>query len=639
MCGIAGILSLTGAPVEEGLLSRMIAPLHHRGPDEQGVFASGPVGLAHARLSILDLSGGQQPMTSVGGDTHICFNGEIFNYLELREELAARGHVFRTRSDTEVLLTAWLEWGEDCVQHLNGQWAFAIWDARARTLFLSRDRMGIRPLYFTEAGGRLLFASEVKALFVDPTVRRAFDPRALDQIFTTWIVAAPRTLFEGVSQLPPGCSLVVQDGVTRMSRYWDLDFPEPDRLVDVAVAAEEVRALLTDATRIRLRADVPVGAYLSGGLDSTITTALARPFCEDRLRTFSVAFEDPRYDESVWQQQVVAHLGVDHHQVRTSDADIGASFPEVVWHAESPLVRTAPAPLFRLSRLVRESGFKVVLTGEGADEIFGGYDIFREARVRRLLAEDPARADRDDLVKGLYPYMPELQSQPGAFLRSFFRAEPADLADPFFSHQPRWRMTERLKGMFSDDLRGAIDGYDLRVELAAGLPRAFPGWDPLCQAQYLEARHLMAGYILSSQGDRMAMGNSVEGRFPFLDHRVVELAARLQPALKLDGMNEKAILKHAFHDILPPAIEARPKQPYRAPDVHAFFSPDDGRARFPYVEERLSPEAVRAAGVFDPRAVELLQKKAHRGRVRGVRDGMALCAVLSTQIVYDRFIA
>jgi asparagine synthase (glutamine-hydrolysing) len=636
MCGIVGILSLNGRSVDRPLLERMIARLHHRGPDEGGLHLDGPVGLAHARLSILDLTGGRQPMSSPDSAVVLTFNGELFNHVELRAELEALGHAFATRSDTEVLLRAWLQWADDCVHHLNGQWAFAVWDARTRTLFASRDRLGVRPLYYARVADRLLFASEIKALFADPQLSREIDPRGVEQALVTWAVQAPRTPFRDVSQLPPGCSLTVRSGRLDVRPYWDLDFPPPDTTTPPDVLAEQLRELLTDATRLRLRSDVPVGAYLSGGLDSSLITGLIRRTSDARLRTFSVTFEDAEFDESAWQQQVIEYLDVDHHQALCRTADVGRRFPLVVWHAEHPLVRTAPAPLFVLSELVRATGYKVVLTGEGADELFGGYDLFREALVRQRIALDP-NGDHRDLLRQLYPYMPGLQGQPDAFLASFFRASAADLADPFFSHQPRWNLSSGLKLFLSDDLQAELKGFDLRADLAAALPTRFVSWDLLSRAQYLEARHLLPGYILSSQGDRVAMAHAVEGRFPFLDHRVVDFACRLPAWHKIDGLNEKALLKRAAVGLVPPALLARPKQPYRAPDVSAFFDVEAGRARHPWVDEVLSDEALRRAGLLKPEAVRLLVKKATTRRALGVRDGMAVTAVLSLQLLADQF--
>jgi asparagine synthase (glutamine-hydrolysing) len=396
MCGIAGVLDLAGKPVDPELPGRMIGAIAHRGPDATDVYVDRHVGLGHARLSIIDVSGGAQPMSIADGSLWITFNGEIFNYVELRDELLKKGHRFATRSDTEVILHLYQEEGERCVERLNGQWAFAIWDAKRQKLFLSRDRLGVRPLFYTESGGRFVFASEIKALLECPGVDAQLDWRGLDEVFTFWCTLPGRTVFRNVSQLAPGHSLVVHDGRTTIQEYWKLELTpaddddgderREDRLRD------ELLALLVDATRIRLRSDVPVGTYLSGGLDSTLVTALVKRAVGDNLRSFSVRFDDLEFDESPYQDEAIAFLQTDHSSVRCSHEDIGGVFSDVVWHTEQPILRTAPAPLFLLSRHVRNSGFKVVVTGEGADEVFGGYDIFKKrkygvsgpvARIRR----------------------------------------------------------------------------------------------------------------------------------------------------------------------------------------------------------------------------------------------------------------
>src|SRR5277367_2084550 len=340
MCGIAGMIKMRNGTADAGLLAGMAATLAHRGPDAHGIHLDREVGLAHARLSILDIAGGGQPMSNADGSLWITYNGEIFNYLELREELIKKGHVFANRSDTEVILHLYQEEGEDCVHRLNGQWAFAIWDARDRKLFASRDRMGIQPLFYTVAENTFFFASEMKALLAAPGVSPEMDLRALDQIFTFWVPLPPRTIFRDISQLAPGSNLTVQNGRVVTRQYWSPDYSEVETRTDAWDAktvdrkTEELVELLSDAVRIRLRADIPVGAYLSGGIDSSFITALTRGVVQDRLRTFSVAFEDAGLDESIYQQAVSAHLGTQHSQIRCSNRDIGEVFPQVVWHTE-----------------------------------------------------------------------------------------------------------------------------------------------------------------------------------------------------------------------------------------------------------------------------------------------------------------
>ena len=638
MCGIAGIFQLDEQPVRREQLERMVSTLDHRGPDAYGIELLGPVGLGHTRLSIIDLAGGAQPMSSEDGQLTVTFNGEIFNYIELRQELIALGRTFASNSDTEVLLQAYAQWGEDCVNHFNGQWAFAIWDCRRQKLFVSRDRFGKRPVFYTIVGKSLLFASEVKALLTHPAVTRAIDPVGLDQLFTFWSTLPPRTIFRGISQLPAAHSLTVENGELTVSRYWDVDFSNRFEGQSPRTLQEQLLELLTDSVRVRLRSDVPVGAYLSGGLDSSITSALAKELNRDRLCTFSVEFENPEFDESHYQQEVVRRLGTAHQVVRCSHDDIGRIFPQVIRHTESPILRTAPAPLFLLSRLVRESGFKVVLTGEGADEAFGGYDIFKEAKLRRFWSRQPDSKSRPLLLKRLYPYMKNIQSQPPAYLKAFFQVRPQDLSSPFFSHLPRWELTSKLKAFLSPDLIAETYDSDPIADAEAMLPSAFSKWDGFSQAQYLETTGLLPGYILSSQGDRMAMANSIECRSPFLDTRLVEFAAKLPPRLKMSGLNEKHILKQATSHLVPDSIRQRSKQPYRAPDAQSFFDTEAGMARFDYVEEMLSTEAVTSAGLFDPAAVTKLVEKARTGAAIGAKDNMALVGILSAQLVVEQFI-
>lgn len=639
MCGIAGYVNLDGAPADRHVLCRMIQTLRHRGPDGAEVRTLGEAGLAHARLSIIDLSGGTQPMTSADTALWITFNGEIYNYVELRKSLIERGHTFATRSDTEVILRAYLEYGDACVTRFNGQFAFAIWDAGRRRLFAARDRVGKKPFYYTIAGAAFVFGSEIKALLSHSAVPRQLDLQALQQIATFWCTVPPRTIVQGVLELPPASTLVLENGTAHVSTYWALDYEDGDDSRSEEDYAEELRALLIDSVRLRmLRSDVPVGAYLSGGLDSSAIAALVNGYTDVRLRTFSVTFGDPEFDEGPYQRRVVDELGLHAHRETRCDAeDIGRMFPDVIRHTEQPIVRTAPAPLFALSKLVRELGYKVVLTGEGSDEILGGYDIFKEAKIRRFWAQQPDSRLRPHLLKRLYPYLPALQRQSSAYLRAFFKAEPSALSDPFFSHRPRWEMTSRIGSFFSGDTRKTLHGYDPTDDLRARLPGQYARWPAFCQAQYLETTGLLPGYILSSQGDRVQMANSVEGRCPFLDHRVAEFAARVPPRLKMKVLNEKNLLKKAVAGLVPSFLNSRPKQPYRSTDVPSFFD-EHGQARFEYVDASLSTDAIARTGVFDPGAVSRLVDKARSGGVIGLKDSMALVTVLSTQLVSTQLI-
>lgn len=637
MCGVAGYCGTGVAAAEaDALLKCMTASIAHRGPDAAGTYVGEGVGLGHRRLSIVGLADGQQPMANADGTLHISFNGEIFNYVELRNELITRGHRFRGSSDTEVILHLYEELGPDCVSRLNGDFVFAMWDACRRRLLVARDRMGVRPLFHVKRGDTLFFASEVKALLEVPGIDAEIDPLALDQVFTLWAPIAPRTMFRDIDELPPAHLLLMENGGISIRPYWTLDYPDhdaPPDLGDDGDVAEQLRDLLTDATRIRLRADVPVGSYLSGGLDSSVISALAASMAPEQLRTFSITFDSAEHDESIFQARMVEALGTSHASVTCGTGDIAAVFPEVIRHTERPIIRTAPAPLYLLARLVRDQGFKVVLTGEGADEVFAGYDIFKEAQVRRFVGRQPGSRIRPQLFRKLYPYLPGLKQQSSDYLAAFFGAGADALDDPLFSHRPRFRSTAATKMFFSDDLRASLGDYDATADLASHLPERFRRWHPLHQAQYLETRFLLPGYILSSQGDRMAMAHGVEGRFPFLDHRLVEFASRVPVSMTLKGLVEKHILRRAAEDLLPPSIGQRTKQPYRAPDSQSFA----GHAA-PYVGELLSSSALGGTGLFNPHSVGRLASKCTQQGASGFRDNAAFIGILSTQLWHQQFV-
>lgn len=648
MCGIAGIVNLTAtrAPDEESVAA-MIAMLRHRGPESAAVYLDprGRAGLGHARLSIIDLAGGLQPLTNEDGTLWTVVNGEFFNYIELAAELRAAGHHLRTGSDSELLLHLYEDRGiEGALDAIIGQFAFALWDERSGEVILGRDRLGVRPLFYTVAEGALLFGSEIKALLADARVRAEPDLAALDQTFTYWAPLPGRTAFAGVSEVPAGCTVRARCGSTSLDlrRYWRMRFPtEGDSggsPADADEAAERLRALLVDATRLRLRADVPVGAYLSGGLDSSAIAAIVRRYTGNALRTFSVTFSDANFDERDYQLRMAAHLGTEHSVVDCSAADIADVFPEVIWHTETPILRTSPAPLFLLSALVRRSGLKVVLTGEGSDEFLGGYDIFKEALIRRFWARDPQSRLRPLLVRALHSHAATVRSASQAapaFLEAFYRQGLAETGDTAYSHRPRWRNTARLKALLARQNRDALaaSGYAAETALFDTLDAELREYDPLGQAQYLEASLFLPQYLLSSQGDRVAMAHSVEGRFPFLDHRVVEFAARLPANLKLRGLNEKYLLKRAVRDLLPDEIWQRHKQPYRAPIREAFA----GAAAPAYVADLLAEERVARAGLLAPEGIARLYRKA-RSMPLGEMDEMGLVGAISLQLWNDAFV-
>ena len=631
MCGIAGIATQHAGSIAIEKLARMAAAIRHRGPDGYGFYTGRHVGLAHVRLSIVDVAGGAQPLTNEDGQIVITYNGEVYNHVELRRELESRGHVFRTRCDTEVLVHAYEEWGAAMLSRLNGQFAFAISDARDQSVFFARDRFGVRPLFFTEQRGSLYFASELKAILATGDIEAAIDPQALDEVFTFWAARPPRSGLRGIQSLEPGTYGLWRNGGLRINRYYELDFPERD--VEPRDAIERLDELMRMGVDLRMRADVPVGAYLSGGLDSSITATLAAAASPHTLRSFSITFDDPRFDESAYQRDVASAIGSMHSIASMGSNAIAESFPDVIWHTETPLTRTAPAPMFHLARLTKNAGIKVVLTGEGADELFLGYDLFKEVSVRRFCLRRPDSAARPRLFDRLYPYLLD-GGNGGEFWRRFF-LEAGSPGDPVFSHLPRFQLTSWIKQFYSADFAAGLSGVDVVDEVRQSLPARFFGWSALNKAAYLEMTLLLSPYLLSSQGDRMAMAHGVEGRFPFLDHRLFEFAAGLPTGSRLRGLKEKEILRRWARRILPERVSGRGKQPYRAPDAPSFFGPSAPE----YIADALSGASLQESGVFSPTAVAGLVRRCQSGRATGVRENQALVAVLSTQLWHDQFVA
>lgn len=636
MCGIAGILNLSNSASKiSGLtLKHMADAIQHRGPDESGIYIKGCVGLAHRRLSIIDLSTGQQPMHSNDGQISIVFNGEIYNYIELRSDLIKQGYHFETQSDTEVIIHLYMEYGLEFINLLNGQFAIALWDERQKRFLLIRDRVGICPLYYTVDNGRLVFASEMKALKPALSNGLHINKDALDQIFTFWAPVSPNTIFDGIFEVSPGQLLVAENGSIGKHIYWDWEFSTPNFWnTSEEQQAQELHDLIVDATKIRLRADVPVGAYLSGGLDSSVLVAMIHHYGNVPLTTFSLNFSEADFDEKPYQSKLIQHLNADHSHLMVKTEDIAQNFIDTIYHTETPILRTAPVPMGLLSSLVHKKGFKVVLTGEGADEVLGGYDIFKEAKVRQFWSKNKNSSFRPLLLKRLYPYLKLPNNNQGVYLKRFF-GEGLDEPDNIcFSHLPRWITTAKAKQFYSKAFNHELSGNSMKV-MEASLPEKLRQIHPFNRAQYIESKSLMAGYLLSSQGDRMLAKNSVEGRFPFLDHRVIEFSNRVHPKYKMKGMNEKNLLKKAMAQYLPKEIVHRHKQPYRAPDMTSMAGDYLGEE----LRHFLSAKELSKTGFFDETKVGFLMKKADSGKALSIPESQALVGILSTQVLVDQFI-
>lgn len=635
MCGIAGIRIAPGtAAIRYAELLAMAAVQRHRGPDGNGFYRDRHVGLAHARLSLVDLEGGAQPLANEDETVWLVANGEVFTHDVLRRELEQRGHHFRTRSDSEVVLHAYEEWGEAAWPRLNGQFAFALWDTRRRLLHLVRDRFGVLPLHYAPTENAVVFASEAKALFASGRIAPALDLSTLHQVFTLWAAPGPASVFRGVEVVPPGGSVVVDESLRiRRTIWWRPDFTARGTVGDLDTTAERLGERLCEAVRLRSHADVPVGAYLSGGIDSSVIAALAVADGAP-LETFAVRFEDPVLDETPMQRRVASLLGTRHHEILCTNQDVRRSLPEVVWHCEAPLLRTGPVPMFVLSGLVQQTGIKAVLTGEGADECLGGYSLFLEDKVRRFWARQPTSLARPALLGRVHDFVATAAQRQSPMWRAFYGLDRTRDDDPCRAHAVRWQNNHWTTRV----LQPLPDG---NAELAADwlgpafgelLPPEFAEWSDLARAQAVELVSFMTPYLLASQGDRVALAHGVEVRYPFLDPDVVDFCQSLPDARKVRGLRTKVALRTLANELLPADVCERKKQPYRAPITTALFAPGPED----YVDELLAPARLAGNPLLDATAAGRLVAKARStaGRV-AEREAMALCGILTVQLLED----
>jgi asparagine synthase (glutamine-hydrolysing) len=634
MCGIAGALNPGGTarPVEarEAELLRMLGLLAHRGPDGAGVRLDPFAAIGAVRLRIVDPAGGAQPMSDATERWWIAYNGEVYNFPELRAELEAAGCRFRTRCDTEVVLQAWIRWGERSVERFDGGFAFALYDRVERTVHLVRDRFGKRPLFYCRAGGTWLFASEMKAFLACPAWSFAWNPETVADAFAHWTTVDGDTPFQGVDQVKSGTMLRISADGLRETRHGG--FTPPQRSSPIAFEAASRRAadLLREAVRRRLRGDAEPTVMLSGGLDSAIVAHLMREERGAPLRAYSIGFAAAEFDESGDQDRLAEHLGLDHVRIAVDDDAIAEAFGAAAWHAEALQFRTALAPMYILHRHVAACGTKVVLSGEGADEVFLGYDIFRETRLRANWQRLSTR-ERRTALQGLYPYLAYFSEENAAALERVFAHASEGPDALLFSHALRLD-----NGAFARRLLTANIAPHRLADAAAAAGLAL--LDPVTRAQWLEFVTLLQGYLLSSQGDRMSFAHGVESRMPFLSREVVDFAATLPEAYHLSEEGcEKRLLKAAFAGALPAWLTAKPKQPYRAPGASAFRRTGGGLR--PWVEALLAPEALAETGLIDPRMGErLVETIRSAARPATPRQEQAFILLLSLSLLHRAFV-
>jgi asparagine synthase (glutamine-hydrolysing) len=632
VCGIVGFFENNSNPdsYPEYLFDMLIA-IEHRGPDELGIYFDNHVGLGSARLSIIDIENGQQPMQSMDSRYVLTYNGELFNYKEIRAELEQQSVTFRTKSDTEVVLSAMSLWGVSALNRFNGQFAFALLDRQSGDLLLVRDRTGERPLYYKSSGSGLYFSSEIKGLKQHPNVDIVWDAKSVSDVFTLWTNIPGDTCYKDIQSLPSGCYGLLKDGKFNISRYYSLPINSPASEQSFEEQVDEVKANLTQAVKLRLRSDVPLGVFLSGGLDSTIITGLACSLQPNKINSYAVEFENQEFDETEYQMESAQYYGTNHKSIRISGKDIVNAFPAVVRQAETIQFRSASVPMFLLAQMVKNDGIKVVLTGEGADEAFLGYDIFKEVLFRSALGKSSNDEDMIERLSHLYPYIPLFDQKKANQLLRFFRGRGGDEQHLLYSHDLRFSLGHYSKRL----LREPEEGPEERLSLfLADNFKGIENWPAISRAQAIEYSTLLEGYLLSSQGDRMMSAHSIEGRAPFLDNKVMEGAFRLPRESRLkNARDEKHILKKAFADMLPASVVRRNKQPYRAPDCKAFISDmNEGWLQELFRSESISDCALLNAGTVQTFLKNIKNKHTESISAREDQTFMLIASLLELDI-------
>ena len=625
MCGITGLFHTRAAgEVDRALLARMNDSQHHRGPDEGSLHVEPGLGFGHRRLSIIDIATGQQPLFNEDGSVVIVFNGEIYNFQELVPELEALGHRFRTKSDTEVIVHAWESWGEDCVKRLRGMFAFAIWDRNRQTLFLARDRLGVKPMHYALLDdGTLLFGSELKSVLQHPRLARTIDPLALEEYFALGYVAEPRTIFKGALKLPPAHTLTVRRGqpVPAPREYWDVRFTL-DNPISEADACAELTERLKESVRLRMIAEVPLGAFLSGGVDSSAVVQAMAGLSDGPVNTCSIAFDDPRFNESAFAQMVADRYAT-RHRVETVVSDDYDLVDTLARLYDEPYADSSAIPTYRVSQLARRH-VTVALSGDGGDEMFGGYRRYRmhlmEERMRGTL---PAGI-RQPLFGLLGRVYPKADWAPRVLrAKTTFEGMARDSVEAYFHSVSILRGPMRAR-LFSPALRRELGGYDALEVFRRHAARAGTG-DPLALIQYLDIKTYLVGDI-NTKVDRASMAHSLEVREPLMDHPLVEWLATLPAGLKVQGGEGKVLLKKAMEPRLPNDVLYRPKMGFAVPLARWFRGPLKQRVRDAVLGERIADTGWFNAGYLR----ELVDH--HQN---GLRD---YSAPLWTLLMFDAFL-
>lgn len=593
MCGICGFLPALNPDEQQNVIRAMCHSLRHRGPDDEGFYSDANVCLGMRRLSIIDLSTGHQPISNEDGSVWLVFNGEIYNFRQLRVDLEKRGHRFTTATDTEVIVHAYEEYGVECVELFNGMFAFAIWDSRAQKLVLARDRLGIKPLYYWQGPHQLVFGSELKALLKHPQVPRNLDPVALDQFLTLEYIPAPRTIFRDIRKLPAGHLLIHQSGHTQLQQYWDVKpIVVPQQFDDCVARLDE---LIEDAVRLRMVSDVPIGAFLSGGIDSSTIVSKMSQLSDTPIRSFSIGFDDSTYNELPYAQAVAQHFETIHREAILKP-DIAGFVDNLASHMDEPLGDFSIFPTYLVSQVARES-VKVILSGDGGDEVFGGYDTYVAQTVDRYYRFLPATL-RQRYLPALGALLPPQPGKKGFINKTKRFIEGAGL-DAGLQHT-RWMLfmhPQEKAQLYSSSFGHTLNGSQATQPLEDHFRRS-QGWDPLAQQQYVDVKTYLAEDILTKV-DRMSMAVSLEVRVPLLDHRIVEFALSLPPEMKLARGQTKIILRQVMQQHLPQAVLTRPKQGFSIPIKQWLSGPLK-----PIMTDLLAPEPIRRDDYFDAALVQ-----------------------------------